>query len=103
MPGAMSDADRNYLQGLIANLDKTPGANKLLIEGMQKMAERERDVARLAREYKKKNGSFDDGFYDELDKFSKQNPLFGGKNMPTPIQASPATREFLRQQGIEIP
>lgn len=79
MPGAMSDADRNYLQGLIANLDKTPEANKMMVEGMKKLAERERDIAKLAREYKRKTGTFNDGFYDELDKFSRENPLFGGQ------------------------
>lgn len=79
MPGAMSDADREYLRSMLASLDKTPGANKLLIEGMTKMAERERDVARLARDYKRKNGKFDDGFYDELQAFSEKNPLFEKK------------------------
>ena len=101
MPGAMSDADRNYLQGLIANLDKTPGANKLLIEGMQKVAERERDIARIARDYKRKHGTFDDGFYDELDKFSKQNPLFGGPVAP-PVVVSPETKAFMRSRGIQV-
>lgn len=76
MPGAMSDADRNYLQGLIASIDKTPGANKLLLEGMQKLSERDREVAKLARDYKREHGKFDDGFYDRLEEFSNKNPLF---------------------------
>lgn len=81
MPGAMSDADRNYLQGIIASIDKTPGANKLLLDGMRKLAQRDREVAQMARDYKKKNGSFDDGFYDELAKFSDANPLFKGTQL----------------------
>ncbi len=80
MPGAMSDSDRNYLQSLIASIDKTPGANKFLVEGMTKLAQRDREVSQLARDYKKKNGSFDDGFYDELAKFSDANPLFKGQS-----------------------
>ena len=83
MPGAMSDADRNYLQGLIASIDKTPGANKLLLEGMQKLSERDREVAKLAREYKRQNGKFDEGFYDKLAEFSDKNPLFP-KSSPKP-------------------
>lgn len=81
LPGAMSDADRIYLQGIIASIDKTPGANKLLIDGMQKLAQRDREVAQLARDYKKKKGSFDDGFYDELAKFSDKNHMFEGKEL----------------------
>jgi hypothetical protein len=87
MPGAMSDADREYLRSMIAGIDKTPGANKMLIDGMVKMAERERDIARLAREYRRKNGGkFDDGFFDELQAYSEANPLF--KNAP-PVPADP--------------
>ncbi len=78
MPGAMSDADREYLRSMVSGLDKTPGGNKLLVEGMTKLAERDRDIARIAREYKKKTGKFDDGFYDELQAFSEKNPLFKG-------------------------
>lgn len=76
MPGAMSDADRTFLASMVGNLDKTPGANKILIEGSVKLAQRDREVADLARQYKKKNGQFDEGFYDELAKFSDAHPLF---------------------------
>ncbi len=100
MPGAMSDSDRSYLQSLVAGVGKDPGANKQIIEAMTKVAERERDVARIAREYKKKKGSFDEGFFDELDKFSKENPLFGNKPPAPPV--SQATKDFLRSQGIQV-
>jgi hypothetical protein len=62
----------------VAGLDKTPGANKLLIESMSKLAKRDADIAQLARDYKKREGKFDEGFYDELRKFSESNPLFKG-------------------------
>lgn len=91
MPGAMSDADRNYLQSLVAGLDKTPGANKLLVDATQKMAERDKDVARLAREYKKKHGKFDEGFFDDLNTFSAANPMFGG----TEAAPNPNTQKLL--------
>ena len=77
MPGAMSDADREFLTRMVAGLGRTPGANKLIIEGAAKIAERDKQVAQLARDYKRKNnGQFDDGFYDELRQFSEKNPLF---------------------------
>jgi hypothetical protein len=41
-----------------------------------KLAERERDVAKMARSYKKRTGKFDDGFYEELADWSQKNPLF---------------------------
>ena len=93
MPGAMSDADREYLRSMIAGLDKTPGANKALIDGAQKIAERDRDVAKLAREYKRENGKFDEGFFDRLDRFSKENPLFKGSPAPTPAKTLSASEK----------
>lgn len=77
MPGAMSDADRNYLESMVAGLGKTPGANKMLVDGFMKLAERDKQVAQMARDYKKRKGNFDDGFYDELREYSESNPLFG--------------------------
>ncbi len=82
MPGAMSDADRNYLTNMVAGLDKTPGANKILIDSMSKLAKRDADIAQLARDYKKHNGKFDEGFYDELRTFSESHPLFSAPNAP---------------------
>ncbi len=95
MPGAMSDADREYLRSMVAGLDKTPGSNKLLVEGMTKLAERERDISKLARDYKKRTGKFDDGFYDELQSFSDKNPLFkGGQSSTSKMFAvNPQTKE----------
>jgi hypothetical protein len=47
---------------------------------MVKMAKRDQEVAKIAREYRKKNGNLDEGFYDELAKFSEANPLFTKTN-----------------------
>lgn len=76
MPGALSDRDREFLVNMVPNLGKTPEGNKMLIDTMRKLAKREKDVARLAREYRKKTGKFDEGFYEVLSQFSAQNPLF---------------------------
>ena len=77
MPGALSDRDREFLQNMVPNLAKTPEGNKMLLETQRKVYQREKEVAKLARDYRKKHGKFDEGFYDELARFSAQNPLFG--------------------------
>jgi hypothetical protein len=82
MPGAMSDKDREFLLSMPPGLSKTKEGNKLIIQTARAVAKREQDVAKLAREYRKKNGSLDEGFYDELADFSASNPLFGKRGTP---------------------
>lgn len=76
MPGAMSDADRTFLAGMVPGIEKTPEGRKLIIETGKKLAQREIEVARMAREYRKRNGSINEGFYDELAANAEQKPLF---------------------------
>lgn len=76
MPGAMSDADRAFLAQSVPNLVNTPEGNKILAESAIKVAERDRDVAALAREYRKKHSEIDEGFFDELAAWSESHPLF---------------------------
>lgn len=76
MPGAMSDKDREFLVAMTPSLANTAEGNKLLIETAKKLAQRDQQVARLAREYRKKHGSMDPGFYEELQRFADANPLF---------------------------
>jgi hypothetical protein len=78
MPGAMSDKDREFLLQITPNLTKTPDGNRQIIETAKKLAKRDADVARLAREYRKKSGTLDEGFFEELRQFSDKTPLFGG-------------------------
>lgn len=76
MPGAMSDADRQFLVNMVPGLATTPDGRKLMLETGQKLAKRDMEVARIAREYRKRNGTIDEGFYDELSRYSESNPLF---------------------------
>jgi hypothetical protein len=78
MPGAMSDKDREFLLQITPNLTKTPDGNRQIIETAKKLAKRDADVARKARDYRKKNGTLDEGFFEELRQFSDKTPLFGG-------------------------
>lgn len=79
MPGALSDKDVQFLKESIPGLAQTPEGNELMIDYAMKLAQRNKEVAKLARDYRKKHGAINEGFYDELDKFSAANPLFGGK------------------------
>lgn len=77
MPGAMSDSDRKYLTSMAPGLSTTPEGRKQMTETYAAIDKRNQEVARMAREYRKKNGSFDEGFYDELETFSNAHPMFG--------------------------
>jgi hypothetical protein len=76
MPGAMSDADRQYLQNMVPNLSKSPGGNKKIIETQKRLAKREIEIAKMASDYRGKKGTLDPQFYDELQRYSDANPLF---------------------------
>lgn len=89
MPGAMSDKDREFLQATVPGLAKTPQGNKLLIESYRRLAQRDQQVAKAAREYRKQHGSLDEGFYEQLHAFSEANPLFADMPQST-VPAAPA-------------
>ncbi len=77
MPGAMSDKDREFLVQMVPGLETTPGGNKLLVDYWKRLNKRNIEVAKMARDYmKKNNGRFDYGFYDELADYSEKNSLF---------------------------
>jgi hypothetical protein len=92
MPGAMSDADRNFLAGMVPGIEKTPEGRKMILETGKRLAQRDMDVARLARQYRQKNGTIDEGFYDELARFSAANPLFAGQQSAPAAAPKPSMR-----------
>ncbi len=77
MPGAMSDADRQFLANMVPGLATTPNGRKLMMDTAIKLADRDKDVARMARNYRQKHGTINEGFYNELAAYSEANPLFG--------------------------
>ena len=90
MPGAMSDSDRVFLTSMVPGLSTTPEGRKLMSETARKIAQRDQDVARLARQYRTKHGSLNEGFYEELRQYSDANPLFGpGPAAPRPAPGLP--------------
>lgn len=76
MPGSLSDKDLGFLRETVPGLAKTPQGNKLMIETHRRLAQRDQQVAKMAREYRKKHGSLDEGFYEQLQAFADANPLF---------------------------
>jgi len=86
MPGALSNSDREFLMSMTPGLTSDPAGRKLISESMVKMAKRDQEVAKIAREYRKKNGNLDEGFYEELAKFSEANPLFTKTNKTIEVQ-----------------
>lgn len=76
MPGAMSDADREFLKGMTPNMAQSADGRKRIIEARTKMLEREMVVAKMAAKYRKKHNVIDDGFVTQLQEWSNRNPIF---------------------------
>jgi hypothetical protein len=76
MPGAMSDQDREFLRSMTPGIEKTPQGRQQIASSMTALAQRDQDVARLARDYRKKNGTIDEGFYEQLQQYSNSHPMF---------------------------
>ncbi len=76
MPGAMSDADRNYLKSMTPQLAQTAEGRKLIIESRVSVWKREQQIAEMARKYRQKHGSIDEDFFSQLQGWSNRNPIF---------------------------
>lgn len=76
MPGAMSDQDRNFLNQIPPGIEFTPEGRKIAVKIQNKKAERARELAKMARQYRKENGGFDAGFEDLASAYNAVNPLF---------------------------
>ena len=111
MPGALSDKDREFLVKMVPGIEKDPKGRKLVVETAVKMARRDKDVARLARDYRKKHGQMDDGFFDVLEDYSNKNPLFTAKDVPSgsvkkimgdkDYEKLPSGTKFIGPDGVE--
>jgi hypothetical protein len=66
MPGALSDADREYLKSMVPNLGKTVEGNRLLLQMIGRMAQRKIEYYDLMNEYIAQNGQLDAGFDKQM-------------------------------------
>lgn len=78
MSGALSNADMTFLQNTVPSLNTSKEGRRLTFEISKKLAEREKQVAKLATEFRRNNkGAFDMGeFQAYLDEWKEANPLF---------------------------
>jgi hypothetical protein len=73
----ISNGDRDYINATTANLSNSPDGNRQLIDMRRKLAMRQQEVAKLARDYARRNGGrIDAGFDEFLADYAEKNPLF---------------------------
>jgi hypothetical protein len=102
MPGAMSDADRNFLANQQPGLNKTPEGRAIIIDNARKLAQRQIDVARMAQRYEQEHGKIDAGFDRQLQEYADKNQMFSGKKAAAPQAMdirSLAAQELQRRRG----
>ena len=99
MSGALSNADMTFLQNTVPTLNTSKEGRKMTFEISKKLAEREKQVARLATQYRRENGGkFDSGeFQIYLDEWKEQNPLFDSAESSVKAQAPQQAIDYLRQ------
>lgn len=82
MPGDMSDADRQFLQSIPPGIENTPEGRKMIISARVRIAERQQEIAKMARGYAQANGGkLDMGFFDAMARYAEEVPLFGEDDM----------------------
>lgn len=71
-----SNADRDFIMGMTANLDNSIQGNRIIIEAQKRIAQRKIELARLADEYIAKNGRLDQNWPQTMRKYAETYPLF---------------------------
>jgi hypothetical protein len=81
MPGALSDADREFLRSAQPGIDKSPAGNRLMIGIMRRMEQRKIEIAQLAESYIATHGNLT-GFEAAVRQYANANPLFADMRGP---------------------
>lgn len=76
MPGSMSDQDRKFLVSMQPGLSQTPEGRALIMDASRKVAQRQIDVANMARQYEMQHGQLDIGFDKLVADYAAQNQMF---------------------------
>jgi hypothetical protein len=77
MPGALSDADRNFLESMVPGIQNSSEGNRLMTEYMVRLANRRAEIATLAEQYADAHeGRLDRGWYKAQREYVEANPLF---------------------------
>jgi hypothetical protein len=83
MPGAMSDADRQFLMSSVPNMAQSTQGRRQMVQMYTGVLQRNQDVAGMARKWQQRYGRLDavnpatgKSFQDNLQDWSSRNPLF---------------------------
>lgn len=79
MPGAMSDADRDFLQSSLPRLTNSPQGNKLALRMLKAIERRKVEISQMADAYAKDHGGqLDENWPMVLRQFMAKRPMFAG-------------------------
>lgn len=85
----VSNTDVSFIQQMGPQLAHTPAGNRLLIQFTDRMMDRQMEIAKLARDYARKNGGrLDMGFDEVLTAFAESKPLFSKEDVAAAEQAA---------------
>jgi predicted transcriptional regulator len=73
-----SNADRDFVMSMTANLDNSVQGNKMILSAQKKIAQRKIELARLADQYIAEKGRLDANWPMVMREYAEQNPLFAG-------------------------
>lgn len=83
MPGAMSDADREFLKASQPGIDKSELGNINMISAARRVLQRKVEMAQAAERWAAERGSMD-GFTEYWTGYMKANPMFTGLQVIQP-------------------
>ena len=101
MIGALSEGDRQFLVDTVPSLNNTAEGRKAMLTYAKKVSDRQIEYARQAREFRKKNGYFNQGeFESQFQQWADNNPLFENQKAPQqkrrPVKAPSSALDFLQ-------
>jgi hypothetical protein len=100
MPGAMSDADRQFLMKIPAGFLSSPSGNRVRNEILRRKAQRTIKMQEFREQYAAQNGGSLDGFTKWARDYNRANPIFAGLEMPG--TTAPRVSTPLADDEIEI-
>lgn len=94
--GAFSNGDRDAIKQTAANIDNTPAGNALILDMAERVALRAQENHRMMIAYKARpenKGRIDDRFLSQIDQYARDNPIFGGLDIPGPSVRAPTSQQ----------
>lgn len=95
MPGSLSDSDRKYLQSMISSAENNPAAIPMILDAKIALENRNRDLGKIAREYRVGTGKVDEGLYQQFQNYADTHPLFKDAPLPAAAPAQAPTKHWV--------